>query len=436
MRQSRLTHRNIITDTVRIGALTTLVKLVGALKAVTIARYFGRGDLLDAYLIAFLIPAFAGDVLAGAITQSLLPVFFEVRESEGPEQARQLYSNVLWGSLVLLSAIAVGVAIGAAPLLSLIASGFSVAKIRLTRSLLLIMLPILPLSALNITWRTLLSAEHRFAVAAVAPVLTPVILIVFVVLFGRAWGVESLAIGTLAGVVLEIVTVGLAVRASGIPVFPPWRRSAASGRVISQYVPMASSNLIMGGSSVVDQMMAATLGSGSVSALNYGTRLVQVVLAIGPTALGTAILPRLSRLTAAGDWNQFRIMIRTYGILSIAATIPATATLIFFSEPLVRLFYERGAFTRADTHAVAIVQSFSLLQIPFSVVLALLVRVVSSLKQNRLLLNLAILSLAANVVFDLILMRWYGVAGIALSTTAVHAIGVMYVGVLTFRRLR
>ena len=160
------------------------------------------------------------------------------------------------------------------------------------------------------------------------------------------------------------------------------------------------------------------------------------MLAVGPAALGTAILPRLSRLTAAGNWTGFRRMVQTYSILSIAATLPVTAALMYFSEPLVRLFFERGAFTAVDTKAVALVQAFSLLQIPFSVLLALLVRVVSSLKQNWLLLNLAFVSLIANVVFDLLLMRRYGVAGIALSTTAVHAIGVGYVGALIFRSVR
>ena len=113
-----------------------------------------------------------------------------------------------------------------------------------------------------------------------------------------------------------------------------------------------------------------------------------------------------------------------------------TATLIYFSEPLVRVFFERGAFTAVDTKAVALVQAFSLLQIPFSVLLALLVRVVSSLKQNWLLLNLAFISLIANIAFDLLLMHSYGVAGIALSTTAVHAIGVAYVGALILRNVR
>ena len=430
-------HRNIITDTVKIGALTTLVKLAGAAKAVITARYFGRGDQLDAYLMAFLIPSFAGDVLAGAITQSLLPVFVEVRESKGRQEAERVYSSVLWGSLAFLSVIAVVAGMWAQTLLGWIASGFSSAKIELTRDLLYIMLPIVPLSAWNVTWRTLLNAEERFAVAALAPLMTPVTTIVFVIAFGQLWGIHSLAAGTMAGASLEILLLATAVRGAGMAPFSRWRGSGpAARRVLSQYVPMASSNLIMGGSSVVDQMMAAMLGSGSVSALNYGTRLVGVMLAVGPVALGTAILPRLSQLTAAAKWIEFRRMIRTYSILSIAATIPVTALLVYFSEPLVRLFFQRGAFTAVDTKAVTLVQAFSLLQIPFSVLLALLVRVVSSLKQNWLLLNLAVVSLIANIVFDLWLMRWYGVAGIALSTTAVHAIGVIYVSALIFRRVR
>lgn len=434
MRPPRLFHRNIIADTLRIGVLTTLVKAIGAVKTVITARYFGRSDQLDAYLMAFLIPAFVGDVLAGAITQAFLPVLVEVRESRTGEEAERLYGRVFWGSLVFLSGVGVAVALFTGVLLHWIASGFTAAKIELTRDMLFVMLPIVPLSACNVTWRTLLNAEERFTIAALAPVLTPVTTIVFVMLLGQQWGIYSMAAGTMAGATLEIVLLAAAIRAAGNAVFPRWSPAdSASRRVFLQYVPVASSNVIMGGSSVVDQMMAATLGSGSVSALNYGTRLVGVILAVGPAALGTAILPRLSRLTANENWTGFRRMVRTYSILSIAATLPATAALVYFSGPLVRLFFERGAFTSVDTKVVTLVQAFSLLQIPFSVLLALLVRVVSSLKKNWLLLNVALVSLAANIVFDLLLMRSYGVAGIALSTTAVHAIAVAYVAVLIFR---
>jgi putative peptidoglycan lipid II flippase len=110
-----------------------------------------------------------------------------------------------------------------------------------------------------------------------------------------------------------------------------------------------------------------------------------------------------------------------------------TLLLALASEPLARLFFQRGAFTIGTSQLVGHVQALSLLQIPFSVLLVLVVRIVSSLKVNRLLFHLAVFSLIANVVFDLALMRWLGVAGIALSTTLVHASGLAFLTWALFR---
>jgi putative peptidoglycan lipid II flippase len=437
MRQWRIAHGNIVADTVRIGALTTLVKVAGAAKTIVIAHYFGKGDLLDAYLIAFLIPSFVGDILASAITQSLLPILVEVRETDGAEAAHRLYGTVLWNAITVASITAVIAAIFWNPLLRTMAQGFGPAKIALTRALLFVLLPLVPLSAVNVIWRTLLNAQDRFAMAALAPLATPLTIILFVLAAARHFGAYALALGTLCGGILEIVILAMAVSASGMRLSSRWHAATSPARrVLAQYVPVASSSLMMGASSVVDQMMAASLGSGSVSALTYGTRLSTVVLAIGPAALGTALLPRLSRLTAGHKLPDFIRLIRQYSLLGIAATVPLTVILVCLSEPLVRLFYQRGAFTAADTRSVAVVQAFSLLQIPFSVLLVLLVRAVSSLKQNQILIPLAILSLIANVGFNLLLMRWYGVAGIALSTTVVHAGALAFVALMMFRSIR
>jgi putative peptidoglycan lipid II flippase len=435
--QARPMHRRIITDTFTIGVLIALAKLAGAAKTVIAAHYFGAGDQLDAYFIAFLIPAFIGDVLSGGITQCLLPIFVEVRASSGLAEAQRLYVNVLLASAGLLALVAGLLALFPGIALQLVAGGFSPAKLALTRTLLFVMLPILPLSALSVTWRTLLNAGERFAIAALTTMLTPLMSIVFLVSFGNSRGAYPLALGTVVGALLEAAVLGAAVSASGISLFA--RPSGFGGsvrRVLVQYWPVASSNIIMGGSSVIDQMMAATLAPGSVSVLNYGTRVASVILAIGPAALGTAILPRLSQMAVGRKWSEFRRTFRAFGILSIAVTIPATAVLIYNSEWLIRILFQRGAFTAADTRVVAGVQAASLLQIPFSVLLVLLVRVIASLQANQLLLSLAVISLISNVVFDIVLMRWYGVAGIALSTAAVHAIALAYAARFTFRRMR
>jgi putative peptidoglycan lipid II flippase len=428
-------HRRILTDTARIGALTACVKVSGALKTVIIARSFGAGDTVDAYLMAFLIPSFAGDVLAGAIAPALLPILVQVKEREGVAAARELSARVLGATTALLLVVALAAAALSRPAVQAFASGFGPEKLHLTRTLLYCMLPILPLTAVTATFRTILNAEDYFAVPALAPVMTPLATVAAIWAFGRAWDARALVIGTVGGSLLEVLLLSVALWRLGLFIVPRLRgTSTALRRVFSEFRPVAASNLILSGSSIIDQSLAATLGSGSVSALNYGTRLVTVILSIGSSSLGTAILPRFSKLAASGQWRELRNAFRSLAWLSLGVTIPLTAVLVSFSEPLARILFERGAFTSSTTHLVGgSVQALSLLQIPFSVLMVLVVRIVSSLKANRLLFYLAILSLVATFVFDVLLMRWMGVAGIALSSTLVRAAGLAFLLLALFR---
>src|SRR5260370_13867676 len=121
------------------------------------------------------------------------------------------------------------------------------------------------------------------------------------------WGALALVLGPTAGTLCEVCFLAAALRLHGIrvtPVPPRWTQPAR--QVLTQYLPMAIGSIMLGGSNLIDQMMAATLTAGSVSALNFGTRVTGVIIAIGPTALSTAILPRFSKMTALADWRGVR----------------------------------------------------------------------------------------------------------------------------------
>jgi putative peptidoglycan lipid II flippase len=163
-----------------------------------------------------------------------------------------------------------------------------------------------------------------------------------------------------------------------------------------------------------------------VAALNYGTRLTAVLLAVGPIAVATAILPHFSKLTVSEDPEHVRHSLRSYAVIILAVTLPVIGLLVFFSEPLIRLVFQRGQFTGAATGVVATVQRYSLLTIPPAMVTALVLRLVSSLKMNHLLLRAGALSVGLNLALDLILTRWMGVAGIALSAAVVQFVTLSY----------
>jgi putative peptidoglycan lipid II flippase len=288
----------------------------------------------------------------------------------------------------------------------------------------------------SVIWRSVLNAHNRFAMAAIAPVMTPVVTIAAVIAGTPHFGVAALAAGTTLGATAELVALFGALRRSKIPAFPRLRwRSAEVARVLQQYWPIVVSSAVMGGSTIVDQTMAAMLGSGSVSALNFGTRVSGVLLAVGPAALSTALFPRLSAMSARGEWRDLGSMLRRYLLLGAVLTVPVACALAWLSEPIARVVFERGAFVPRDTRVVAAVQAFSFLQLPIAVALALLLRAVASLRANVVLIKVSVLALGANAALNYVLMHRMGVAGIALSTTAVHSLVLILAGTIVFRRL-
>jgi putative peptidoglycan lipid II flippase len=422
-----LTSWRMLADTVTVGGWTAVAKVAGALKVILAARLFGASDAMDAYLIAFLVPSFFMDMLAGPLDSALIPSLIETREKQGRANEEALYLSVLAGAGATLLAGALIAAAFSGWMVPVLGSSFPAGKLALTSQLLLWMLIVVPLNGLCSTWRAVLNSRHRFAYAAAVPVVTPIASIIALVTSGREYGVWALALGTIIGGTIEAVISCAGVKSLGYPVIPHWRGVTASVRqVASQYAPLVAITLVMTGSALVDQGMAARLGSGSVAVLSYGTRLLGVLIVIGPTAVGTAVLPHISSTGALAGPEATRRSLRTYGLFIAAFIIPATIVLWYFSEPIIRILFQQGAFSQSATDLVAGVQKASLLQLPLTVLLALEIRLTSAWKTNQLLYRVAALSVVLTFALDLIFMRWWGVIGIALAGVVVRLVSSLY----------
>jgi putative peptidoglycan lipid II flippase len=382
---------------------------------------------MDAYLIAFLLPSFFIDMFAGPLDSALIPTLIEVREKRGKEAAEQLYRTTLAAAGAGLLLAAGVVAAASALLLPLVASSFPAAKLAYTQRLLLLMIAVVPLSGLACTWRAVLNSEHHFAYSAAVPAITPLVSIFALATAGRQYSVLALAVATLTGGTLEAILAGAGVKRLGYAIVPRWSGiSPALRQVAAQYAPLVAITLVMTGSALVDQSLAARLGSGSVAALSYGTRLLGVLVVIGPTAMGTAVLPHISAIAVQGQPATLRRALRSYGLFVLAVILPVTVGFIYFSEPIIRSLFQKGAFDAATTHLVSTVQRAALLQLPIAVLLALEIRLSSARKANRLLYRVAALSLLLTVVLDLLFMRWWGVVGIALAGFGTRLVSSLY----------
>ena len=268
-----------------------MVKLAGLAKVIVIAGRFGTGDALDAFLIAFLVPSFVADSLAGSVSASLVPALIDERERNG-EAADRLFSSVTWAALAVLVLIAGLIVCGGHLLVAVLARGFSREKLALANSLLLMLAPAAVLGGMAAVWKAVLNAGERFAVAAMSPLMTPLAIIVALLLSGKGATVRELALGTNAGCFLEVIVLAIGLRAHGFKLRLRWYGiDPALVEVFRHYLPVVASTIVMGASLLVNQSLAAALGPGSVAAFAFGTRLATLASGSAASIVSTAVFP-------------------------------------------------------------------------------------------------------------------------------------------------
>jgi putative peptidoglycan lipid II flippase len=436
--RNRSVNWRILTDSAFVAACLSAVKAAGAIKVVMMARTFGTADELDAFLVAFLLPAFFAETIAGSLATALIPALVDVREKSGRLVMFRLIRNCAAAAVGFLAIGAILLVCVSPLLLTALGSGFAAGKQALTQSLFLPLVPMIPMAGLSIVWRAALNAEESYAVAALAPGCVPLTTIAAMLWATPAnTSVWVLVVATLTGIVLEVGCLGIAMWRSGMPLMPRWSGfDPATRRVGQQHLPLIAVSAIANGNILIDQSMAATLGSGSVSALSYGTRLSSVLAGIAGGALSTAALPQFARMIASGDWAAVRRTLATYTRLVALTAVPATLALIVLTPVLVRLIFLRGAFTEEAAATVSLVQRFALLQLPVVLLSALLMRMVASMQANALLVRMAVVALVVNTVGDFVLIRWIGLTGIPAASGLVQLLTLGYLVVIVWKRIR
>jgi putative peptidoglycan lipid II flippase len=430
------TNRKIFGAAITVGLGTGFVKVASVVKELVVAWKFGTADELDAFLIALVVPFFITNIIAGSFQAALIPTYIRVREQEGIAAAQKLFSGATVWSLGLLAITTILMLVLSPLILPLIARGFSPEKLDLTYKLLWVISPIILLSGVMTIWGAVLNAGERFALVAVAPIVTPAITMLF--LFGiNAWGVFNLAFGLVGGQLLEIVAVGIALQRQGVSLIPQWYGFDSHLReVAGQYAPTIAAAFLMCSSSLVDQSMAAMLPSGSVAALNYGNRIIALPITITNTALSTAVIPYFSKMVAREDWMGVRHTLKRYMGLIFAFSIPLTGLIVLFSEPIVQILLQRGSFTASDARLVAQIQACFAFQIPFYIASILVVRLISAMRYNQVLMWGSAGNLIVNIGLNYLFMQWLGVPGIALSTSGVYLFSFLFLFFVAIQKLK
>jgi len=412
-------------------------RLVSIVSSGIIASAFGTSDAMDACVLAGVIPNYILNVVGASFNAALIPVYLQVRKEKGPEEAGRLFSSVVAMSLGLLTLVALIMLAFAPILLPILGSGFSPAKLALTRTLFYILLPTTVLSGLITNFGAILNAHEDFAIAAIAPSVVNIVQIIYLYSVVHAWGIYGLAAMSVVGNLLQLALLTWGLKRYRIRLWQGWSGIDENLKnVLKQYLPLVAGASVMSSTALVDQAITATLGSGSVAILNYGNRLPTIITGIGVTALGTAVLPYFSKVTAARDWPGVRRLLKTYSRLIATIAISITLIIVLLSHWIIRFIYQHGHFSAADTNIVSLVQIMFILELPFYAVGILYVRMISAMQANFILTASAAINFILNIVLDFVFMRYMGVAGIALATTIVYVLSCGYLGFMLYWKLR
>jgi putative peptidoglycan lipid II flippase len=413
--------RQIFHALVVVGVVTAGAKAVGLVKEMVCAARFGTGDGLDAFFIAFLVPTFVINVVTGAINAAVVPIFLRVRATRGRLEAQELFSQLSSMSLLLTLALALLLAATSHIWLKIVASGFGQEKLALTQFLCFILLPGIVAQGLGSVWHSVLNAKKRFAFPSAAPAVLPACVVLALVFWGDGQSVTPLAVGTLSGQCLTTILLGWWLKRQGVALKLSWPELTSDTRqVIVQFIPLIGGSALYSASTVIDQSMAAMLSPGSVSALNYGSKVPLVLIAFSSSALGTAVMPYFSQLIASGDDDGISHTFKFYSKLVVLLSVPATLLLVVFSDAIVGILFQRGAFTDTDAAMVARIAAMYSLQMPFYFLGLLGIRLLHASLRNKEVFIINVITNVLNIVLNYVLMRILGVAGIALSTSIVY----------------
>lgn len=417
-RKERPAFAGILRAAIHLSIAGLLVKSIALGKEFVLAAVFARSDAMDAYLLAFLLPNLIINLIAESMNQALIPTFIRVRIQEGMEAAQKLLANATLALVALLSLVAALLAVVLHALLPLLAPHFSSGKLQSAWHLGLILLPVILLIGVAANGAAVLNTLDRFAWPSAAQALIPLSIAAGALFFGRSSGIQAVAYATVIGAALYAIAIVIDLRAQGVRLRLHWLSSAPGTKeVFRQYLQVLLSALVANAGLLVDQTMAMLFASGSLAALVYAGRLVSVPMAMLAGVIATAITPYFSRLIAHRDWQACRKSIRQWTWLTAAAAVLPAVVLIFFAKPVIRIAFEHGAFKAADTSVVAPILMMYAIQIPFYVVSRVQYRFIIAMRRTDIALYCGAINLVLDVVLNLVLMRFWGVAGIALSTS-------------------
>ena len=445
-------------------------RVLGLLREIVFARFFGAGFLYDAYLVAFRIPNVLRDLFAeGALSAAFVKVFTDYQINKSEAEAWKLASLVLNALAVVLSVVTIIGILFSSQFIHLIAKDFSPAQAALATTLTQIMFPFILLVALAAVAMGVLNTKGIFGIPASASTVFNIASIIFGLglaywLSGGSWIVPKnpqeipempaqwamigMAIGTLIGGAAQFLMQLPSLFRVGFRFTPQLSFSDAGVKKVMRLMAPA----ILGTSAVQINVLINTFFVsgivGGVSWLGYAFRLMQFPIGLFGVAIGTASIPVLSRMASEGKFGDFRKTLSSSLNLVFLMTLPSACGLIILGEPIIRLLYSRGAFHESDVPMTAYALAGYSIGLTGYAAIKILSPAFYALDDAKTPMIIAVCSIVVNALASYLFRNWlsnfgvspeypngFGHVGVALATSSVALVNFFALALMMRKRI-
>ena len=428
--------KKIAVATVGFTALTLVSKILGFVREMVIAAYFGTSAAADAYQIASAIPMIIFDSFAIAVALTFVPFYTDILINSGEHEAKEFTRNLAGVMTYLMTTLTICSLFLAPSIVSIVAPGFTGEKRELAVVLTRIMLPVIIFRVWSGIASGLLNSNQSFFTPAIIGFALNGSIIGMAITFAHSWGISALAWGTFIGIAgMYLIQLPKAVRLGFKIKLKPALFDPNIRKLLFFTLPVFFSNAVNQLSNLVDRMMASSLPTGAISALTYAQRLNGFVLGIFVVSVATVFFPAMSKLVSEQRIKEFKEIFSTAIKVVTFLVLPMMVGLIILNAPIVQVLFERGVFDNRATEMTAsalFMFAFGLIGCSLREILN---RVFYSLHDTRTPAINAAMAVGINIILNLFLIKKMGHTGLALGTSISASLTVVLLFISLRRKL-
>ncbi len=417
---------------------TSLSRVAGLVREIVAAGYFGVTGPMSAFTIAFQVPNLVRSLFADAAIQAaFVPVFTEQLEKGNKKEAFRLASTLIFLVTLVLGAITAIFVLLAPLVMPIFAPGFEGEIKDLTITLSRILFPILIMLGTTGMVVGVLNSYDRFAAFAISPFFWNVAIIIVLValapMFPEDKRIYAYAIGVLVGTAIQLAIPAWDLRNTPFRPKLEFSWSPEVKRVLLLMLPVTISLGLINFNLLINSFFGTLVSEEAPAAIDKAFRIYMLPQGIFSVAVSTVVFPTLARFAARGEIDRLRATMAN-GMRQISLLlIPAAASILVLSEPMIRLVYQRGEFDASQTHIVAVALFWFAFSLPFNGLFLLQTRTFFSLQKPWTPTWISGVNLAITAIIAGLLYKPFGTGGIVASTAIATAVSVGFQAMLLRR---